>query len=156
MNNIIIAIIGSGALGAVLGGVVSWLLNRKLFEAEVEHTVTQSASEAVTMYRSWSNDLLKRLDDLEAVRRRDAKRIGELEADTARLKVERREYTGRTRMMARVLVVILHLLDGAVNTNLCDIATDANISPDDIQWLRRIMDEVIEDVELPSFVADTQ
>ena len=154
MDQIIVAIIGSSTLSAMVGGVVGWLLNRKKFNAEVEHTVVKTASLAADTYRVWVVDLQTRIDGLESARRRHVEHMAELEADIVRLKVERREYSSRTRMMARVMVVILNLLDERTNTDLCNIAGTANISQDDIRWLKEIMDEVVADVDLPAAIAD--
>lgn len=155
MDQIILAIIGSSTLGAIAGGVVSWLLNRKKFvaevkqlESEVKHTVAQTAALTVTTYQSWVTDLQGRTSELEHRRHRDQERIISLEREVETIKAERREYSARAKMMARVLAVVINLLDGHVTESLWDIATAADISSEDIEWLKNIIDEVGADVDL--------
>lgn len=120
--DILIAIIGS----SIAGAIVSWFLNRKLFKAQVDQTIVKAASDIVDMYKELNNDLKERVECLE-------KKVRVLQND-------RKIYYSRMKMMARVIVVILGMVNGS--NRLQDIAEDACIGEEDMEFLMDMVEEV--------------
>lgn len=119
----IILILTSGAGGAL----VSWLLNRELFRAQVSKTATETADTIVGMYREINTELRKRVRDLET------------EVDT--LKASQCTYDARIGMMARVITAILAKIntDETVAEQLADIKDEAKITEEDLVFLKQII-----------------
>lgn len=117
--------------------LITFLLYRRKYLAEVDSTLVNTASRVVDLYGEAFTELEQRVRSLERENDRLRRHITEIEEKHNRQHLEDRR---RMRLLAKVTVNILDVCNGG-SVGIDEFITSVKASCEDMEFLREIIDE---------------